>query len=450
MSSRRTAFLVVDLGFGDAGKGLLTDYLVRSTGARWVVRFNGGAQAGHTVVTADGRQHTFSQFGAGSFVPGVQTLLTRDVVVHPTALAAEAQHLARVGVTDAMRRIQIDPECRVTTPFHQTSNRLRELLRGSARHGSCGVGVGETVQDSLTNPELTVRFGELLRPERLRDKLGALRALKQSEFQQQLAGNVAPDVQRELAALTAPDLADRWLEAARGIAREVSSAVGDTPTAHTGDVVFEGAQGVLIDERFGFHPYTTYSRTTFEGAEEELQRWAFDGDVQRIGVLRSYAVRHGPGPLPTEAAEVTAGTKEPHNHFGPWQQHVRKGWLDLVLLDYALRACGGVDCLALTHLDAVQRLPGYHYCAAYEGVDSLPLPRSLAEQTLLSAQLAAAQPLYQRLTPSASADALCELVSRHSNAGIHFQSYGPQAADIVCVDMPARAAEGCDFTRRGA
>jgi len=187
VSSRRSAFLVVDLGFGDAGKGLLCDYLVRATRAPWVVRFNGGAQAGHNVVTADGRHHTFSQFGAGTFVPGVRTYLARDVVVHPTALASEARHLASVGVRDAMQRIQIDPECRVTTPFHQASNRVRELLRGIARHGSCGVGVGETVHDSLTTPELTLRFAELNTPERVRDKLFALRALKQKEFQEQLA-----------------------------------------------------------------------------------------------------------------------------------------------------------------------------------------------------------------------------------------------------------------------
>jgi len=152
VSSRRTAFLVVDLGFGDAGKGLLSYYLVRTTGARWVVRFNGGAQAGHNVVTTDGRHHTFSQVGAGSFVPGVRTYLARDMVVHPTALDSEARHLARVGVADAMRRMHVDPECRVTTPFHQASTRVRELLRGAARHGSCGVGVGETVRDSLKVP----------------------------------------------------------------------------------------------------------------------------------------------------------------------------------------------------------------------------------------------------------------------------------------------------------
>jgi adenylosuccinate synthase len=441
VSPRRSAFVVVDLGFGDAGKGLLTDYLVRATGAAWVVRFNGGAQAGHNVVTADGRQHTFSQFGAGSFVPGVRTYLARDVVVHPTALASEARYLVRAGVTDAMQRIYVDPECRVTTPFQQASNRVRELLRGVSRHGSCGVGVGETVHDSLTTPELTVRFGELETPERVRDKLFALRALKQKEFQEAFAGDAAPDLKRELLALTDTELPDRWLRAATDIAREVSRAAPGTPSADPDSVVFEGAQGVLLDERFGFHPYTTYSRTTFEGAQEELGRWAFDGDVQRIGVLRSYAVRHGPGPLPTEAAEVTARTPEPHNLTGSWQQGVRKGWLDLVLLDYALRACGGVDCVALTHLDALRVLPDYRYCHAYSGIDSLPLPADLAEQQELTARLATARPSYRMLDPSDSPDALCEIVAQHSTAGVRFASYGPTANDVVNVGGPGRGSK---------
>ncbi|HMB55126.1 MAG TPA: adenylosuccinate synthetase, partial [Thermoanaerobaculia bacterium] len=92
------ATIVVDLGFGDAGKGLLTDHLVRETGATLVVRYNGGAQAGHNVVTAGGRHHTFAQLGSGSFVAGTRTLLGPRVVVHPTALLLEAEALAGRGV----------------------------------------------------------------------------------------------------------------------------------------------------------------------------------------------------------------------------------------------------------------------------------------------------------------------------------------------------------------
>ncbi len=137
------AFVVVDLGFGDSGKGLLTDFLARRTGASVVVRYNGGAQAGHNVVTSDGRHHTFAQFGAGSFVPGVRTFLSRHVIVHPTALLFEGRALEEKGVGDVFSRLRVSEAARVITPFHQAANRLRELARGEARHGSCGVGVGE-------------------------------------------------------------------------------------------------------------------------------------------------------------------------------------------------------------------------------------------------------------------------------------------------------------------
>ena len=155
------AIAVVDLGFGDAGKGLLTDFLTRRTSAEVIVRFNGGAQAGHNVVTADGRHHTFAQMGAGSFSPGVRTFLSRDVVVHPTALLVEARVLATKGVPDALLRIAMSERSLVVTPFHQAANRLRELARNEARHGSCGVGVGETVRLAGMHPEDAVRAGDL-------------------------------------------------------------------------------------------------------------------------------------------------------------------------------------------------------------------------------------------------------------------------------------------------
>lgn len=434
MTSSRAAFIVVDLGFGDAGKGLLTDYLVRAHGARLVVRFNGGAQAGHNVITADGRHHTFSQFGSGSLVPGVSTHLARDVVVHPTALRVEAEHLQSLGESAVFSRISIAPECRVTTPFQQAAGRVRELLRGDARHGSCGVGVGETVQDSLNTPELTLHFGELLQPQRVRDKLLAQRALKQAELSESLNGNLSAELQRELRAFSDPELADHWLQAAASVASKVRCVSDEVVSAAAGPLVLEGAQGVLLDERFGFHPYTTYSQTTFDGATSLLETWGFSGQVQRIGVLRSYAVRHGAGPLPTEDPSLTAATPERHNATGPWQQHVRKGWPDLVLLSYALRACGGLDALGVTHLDALPALPEYRYCFEYGNLGELALPNGIAEQEQLTRQLNAAAPRYRRLESApqpARPEALLELIQGHTGVPVHWASFGPTAGDVL-------------------
>jgi len=155
------AYIVVDLGFGDCGKGLLTDFLVRHSGAGLVVRYNGGAQAGHNVVTSEGLHHTFSQFGSGTFVPGVKTYLSRDVVIHPDALLVEGNVLEAKGVTDAFARLRVSEWALVITPFHQAANRIREIARGMARHGSCGVGVGEAVEDAMRHPESCILAGDL-------------------------------------------------------------------------------------------------------------------------------------------------------------------------------------------------------------------------------------------------------------------------------------------------
>jgi len=130
-------------------------------------------------------------------------------------------------------------------------------------------------------------------------------------------------------------------------------------------VVFEGAQGVLLDEQAGFHPYTTWSRCTLDNALELLAEAAPGAEVRRIGVLRAHAVRHGPGPLPTETGELRPAVRE-HNGFGEWQGAVRYGWFDAVLARYALAVAGPLEGLALTHLDAPSRLDRWRVCAGYQ------------------------------------------------------------------------------------
>jgi len=160
--------IVVDLGYGDAGKGTVVDWLCSPRGGlarggeavRTVVRFNGGAQAGHNVVTADGRQHTFAQFGSGTFTSGVRTHLSRFMLVDPLALAAEAGHLAALGVPDALARLTVDRDALLTTPYHRAANQVRELARGLDRHGSCGMGIGETARYALSYPDDAPRAGD--------------------------------------------------------------------------------------------------------------------------------------------------------------------------------------------------------------------------------------------------------------------------------------------------
>ncbi len=350
--------IVVDLGFGDAGKGTVTDAVVRRLGATAVVRFNGGAQAGHTVVTDDGRTHTFAQLGAGTFVPGVRTFLSRDVVVHPVALLLEAAHLAeRSGVHDAMERLVVSEECLLTTPVHQAAVCLRELARGDARHGSCGVGVGETMRDAVTAPHEALRARDLHDVVALEARVIRQQEAKRAELREELRRlSDTEEVRRQLEVLTDPDLPRRWAERACELARRGVIRRDDALSALLQSderVIFEGAQGVLLDEWRGFHPHTTWSTCTWENAERLLAQHGSPEDGYRLGVLRSCASRHGNGPFPTESREVPSLPTREHNVTGPWQGELRHGWFDAVLSRYALRAAGAAHGIALTQLDRI-------------------------------------------------------------------------------------------------
>jgi adenylosuccinate synthase len=392
--------IVVDLGYGDAGKGTVVDWLCSSRGSlaqgggepvHTVVRFNGGAQAGHNVVTTDGRQHTFAQFGSGTFSPGVRTHLSRFMLVDPLALAAEAGHLAALDVPDALARLTVDRDALLATPYHRAANQARELARGHDRHGSCGMGIGETARYALSHPGDAPRAGDCEAPRTLARKLALLRDRLADEL-----GPLGVPPSAGIPAGRAPAVAD--LCAAYQAFAAAVPLTGPGYLAgvlHRSRVVFEGAQGVLLDEWRGFHPYTTWSTTTFGNAEALL---AEAGETAvRLGVVRSYLTRHGPGPFVTE--DPTLELAEPHNRHGRWQGVFRTGHFDAVALRYGVEVAGGVDAVAVTHLDTVTGQP-VRLCRRYE-VDGrqvarlVPGPeRDLAYAERLTAMLLRARPEY--------------------------------------------------------
>ena len=431
---------LLGLGFGDCGKGLFTDHLCGAWQAHTVVRFNGGAQAGHNVVLADGRHHTFSQFGAGSFHAGVATVLASPVVVHPTALRVEEEALRRVGVTDAFPRLLIDARCRVTTPFHQAAGRLREWARGAAAHGSCGVGVGETVRQALAAPGDALHYGDLLHPARALAKLEASRMALRREF----AGVVPSHAEaaQELALLDDASLAQRWLDAAAPCLRLSPPASADAigqRLVRPGTVLFEGAQGVLLDEWRGFHPHTTWSTISTAAVDAVLHDAGIGAPVQHLGVLRSYLTRHGPGPLPTHDRALAARLAEPHNADEGWQGAFRRGHPDAVLLRYALAAAGPLDGLLASHLDAVEGA-GLRWCTGYRTSDgaslaSLPFNGApdLDHQHALTRLLQGAQPFYEP-HPVCTAQAWVQRAEALSGLPVRFGAFGPTRGTVRARD----------------
>ncbi len=396
MESRH--YIVCGLGFGDEGKGSVIDFLCsprRPDPARTVIRFNGGAQAAHNVLTADGRHHTFAQFGSGSFTSGVRTHLSRFVLVDPLALAAEADGLASAGVPDALDRLTVDRDALLVTPYHQAANRAREAARGRDRHGSCGMGIGETARYALAWPGDGPRVADCAAPRALARSLGRLR--------DRLCDELGP--------LGGPSV-DSLCDVYRTFANRVALVDGGylRRLLRAGPAVFEGAQGILLDEWRGFHPYTTWSTTTFANAETLLAEAglaeaglagaglaeARDTAV-RLGVVRCYLTRHGPGPFVTE--DPTLEFPEPHNGTGTWQGAFRIGHPDAVALRYAAEVAGGVDGVALTHLDVAAR-HRLRLCRAYQADGRMvsriePGPEhDLSWQERLTDSLLRARPVY--------------------------------------------------------
>ena len=432
----KSAVLAVDLGFGDAGKGSIIDFLARERDAHTVVRFNGGAQAGHRVVT-DSAEHVFSQFGSGTLA-GARTHLSRFMLVEPLAMLAEATHLASLGVRDPFGTLTIDGRALVTTPFQRAVNRLKELARGDGRHGSCGMGIGETMVDWLAHGGEVLFAVDFGRPDQLRAKLDHLQAVNQAKAAP-LRDRLPDSAEAEWSCLHDPNAVDKLIVAYEPFIELAHVVPGDylgMLLARDGTVLFEPAQGVLLDEWRGFHPHTTWSRTTLANAEALLDEYDYNGQVERIGITRAYTPRHGAGPLPTEDATLTAMLPDARNRFDAWQEGFRVGWLDLVLLHYALNVVGQLDALAVTCLDRVADLPEIKLCGRYEGsADLIPYPHPidpaqeaeiLAYQSQLTAQLNRSVPVSASL---ASARELVAQIGAAARLPITIESWGATAAD---------------------
>lgn len=367
MKTKPTRFVIGGLGLGDEGKGTIVDYLVRRHGLQLIVRYNGGPQAGHNVVEVNGRQHTFAQFGSGTLVPGVETYLSPFMVVDPLAIKVESEVLNTKGISDALSRLLIDGESVVVTPFHKIINCMQETARGTARHGSCGKGVGQAVLDGERMGEWALRIKDLQQPEVVQRKLDFLWRIKLDLAEQLVEQNSgSAELKEYLQRLQTEDyvalLTAAYVDFMQhsGV-RVVDSGYLSGILATDKGVVFEGAQGFLLDENYGFWPHVTKSQTTLINALKLLN----GQPAIKLGVLRTFYTRHGAGPLVTETTDLKPAVARDHNQTNVWQGSFRTGWLDLILAKYAVREIGVLDALALTHTDSMAGLGAIKVCTAY-------------------------------------------------------------------------------------
>lgn len=393
----RTARAVIGAGFGDEGKGLMVDALVRRLGpGTVVVRANGGAQAGHTVVAPDGRRHVFHHWGAGTLA-GARTHLSRFFVHDPMRFAAEAADLG-----DALPLVTGDPRAPVTTPYDKMVNQVAEEWRGADRHGSCGHGFGETVgrHEAGRHP---LALADLQRPD-LPDGLCAIR----SDWLPGRLAELGVPLPAEFAALAAHDgLLDHFLADCRALADRVRPRADADLAADGGPVVFEGAQGLRLCMGLGRRPHVTRSFTGLRNVAT-LAREAGLGRIEAHYATRCYLTRHGAGPLPREGEGADAfAIHDPTNVEGPWQGRFRTAPLDADALRSFIEADlrqadpTGLEVtatLALTCLDQVR--------------DAVPLVRA--------GTLGAVAP-----------DALAPALERVTGLRVIAEARGPSAASLT-------------------
>lgn len=343
--------IVVGLQWGDEGKGKVTDALAKE--ADMVVRFQGGANAGHTVVIS-GKRIILHQVPSGILNPTAHCLIGPAVVVDPETLLAEISSLREAGIEVDPSRLTISAGAPVVLPVHKTLDILREQASGSGRIGTTGRGIGPAYEDMTARR--AVRMVDLCHPDRLSARVKALLA-ERNLLIAALGGT--------------PFDPDSLVERLLGYADLLKPYLGDTgrliSEAFTSGkrVLFEGAQGTLLDVVHGTYPFVTSSLTTAPAAFA-LSGVGIPASVEVLGVMKAYTTRVGEGPFPTEdkgdfgehlrlrGAEFGATTGRPR----------RCGALDLPALRYAVRL-NGVTGLALTKLDVLSGLKHIPVCTAY-------------------------------------------------------------------------------------
>ena len=372
MSSTPEAYIVVGLGYGDEGKGSITDALTRVHKAKHVIRYNGGPQAAHHVVTDEGQLHCFAQLTSGTFTEEVHSFLGPEMLINPLNMLEEARILEEEGVKDPLSRVYIDPACLVVTPYHRQINRMKESLRGTSRHGSCGQGVGQAWMDAQKEGYPVLRFEDLFDKERCRQLLKWIWMMKVDLAEQWLDLHPEREDLRESLhqlqyALPYEVLCEQYLDFAYHSGVHKADVASDLSVHHNHQtLIFEGAQGVLLDRERGFWPHVTPSDTTAREAHKILERADLPHTPHVLGILRGYASRHGAGPFVSEVFGLEQALPEQHNGTNRWQGDFRVGWFDLVKARYALKVAKEVNSIALTQLDRLAMLEHFEVCTAYE------------------------------------------------------------------------------------
>ena len=348
----KKAYSVIGANFGDEGKGLMTDFFCRTSDSIINIRSNGGAQAGHTVCTAGGKRHIFSHIGSGSFA-GADTYLSEYFILNPMLFSKELDTLG-----NDTGNIFIDRRCKVTLPCDMLLNQFAETIRGNNRHGSCGVGIFETIVRNR-DKRYGMDYDYVLKADRgtLKGEINKINVGYCMKRAEELG--ITGTAKAELTdILTNEMLTENYLDdlyAMTAMCYDTDEQiVEEYDTA-----VFEGAQGLMLDQnRRDYFPNLTPSDTGMKNIRAILDRLG-KRDTEVCYVTRSFFTRHGAGRFDTESKTVAEeyGLYDKTNAPNEFQGVFRYGWFDLpefmasLALDRRYIAEDDRISIAVTHLD---------------------------------------------------------------------------------------------------
>ena len=344
--------VVIGAQWGDEGKGKVVDLLTERADA--VVRFQGGHNAGHTLVI-DGEQTILHLIPSGILHVGVRCMIGNGVVLSPSALLSELETLESRGVP-VRERLRISPACALILPYHIALDQAREQARGNKAIGTTGRGIGPAYEDKIARRG--IRLGELLNPPHFEQRLREV--MEYHNFMLEHYFKAEPvDVAATL---------DEALAQGEQIAPMVADIVGqlDVLRREGSSILFEGAQGALLDIDHGTYPYVTSSNTTAGGAATGSGVGPRNLDYI-LGIVKAYTTRVGGGPFPTELFDADGDHLSEKGHeFGATTGRKRRcGWLDMVALRRSF-TINSISGLCITKLDVLDGMETLRICTAYE------------------------------------------------------------------------------------
>jgi len=355
---------VVGVQWGDEGKGKVVDYL--TSAADVVVRFQGGNNAGHTLVI-DGKKTALRLIPSGIMRPNTRCLIASGVVLDPDAFLGELEELKQAGLDVSPSRLGVAGEVQLILPYHKALDKERETKLAENKIGTTGKGIGPAYEDAVSR--CGVRACDLKHPYRLRDLIHANVEIKNKILKHVFDSEIQFDAECVLADLER--IADRISPYLTNVSLEVEQAIKNKKV-----VVFEGAQGTLLDVAHGTYPYVTSSNTlaAFACASAGIGPRQID---LVLGICKAYCTRVGGGPFPSEdCTDQGDRLRAVGCEFGTVTGRPRRcGWLDLVALEKAIRL-NGVDYLFITKLDVLSGFPKIKIAVSYSwqgsNVDAFP------------------------------------------------------------------------------